>query len=170
MTKFIFSLHIRTDYVKVSRSYPLKANVRFTKVGLMKILLLHTNDYWLKPFQRNLATASLQSEPIQCKNAIVALIHTEEKDEQNPGGVATRALKNIKWHARKIGTDKIVLHSFAHLSKSKSSPECAQEIQGNIQSRLQNSGYQVFTSPFGYFNEFKLQVAGPSLAKVFVEI
>jgi hypothetical protein len=25
-------------------------------------------------------------------------------------------------------------------------------------------------TPFGYFNEFRLHVAGPSLAKVFVEL
>jgi hypothetical protein len=39
-----------------------------------------------------------------------------------------------------------------------------------MQARLAASGYSVQVSPFGYFNEFRLHVAGPSLAKVFVEL
>ena len=52
--------------------------------------------------------------------------------------------------------------TFNYLSEIPSRPK--------IRQRLTNTGFNVCNSPFGYFNEFKLHVAGPSLAKVFVEI
>ncbi len=35
--------------------------------------------------------------------------------------------------------------------------------------RLQRGGFCVMATPFGYFNEFTINVAGDSLAKVFKE-
>jgi hypothetical protein len=40
----------------------------------------------------------------------------------------------------------------------------------DARQRLETSGYSVTVTPFGYLNEWKLHVAGESLAKVFKEI
>ena len=64
----------------------------------------------------------------------------------------------------------IVLHSFAHLAATRAEPPIAEAILTAMQARLAAAGYDVQVSPFGYFNEFRLHVAGPSLAKVFVEV
>jgi hypothetical protein len=136
----------------------------------MKILLLYTSDYWLKPYEKNLPEAPDASGEIQIQNAVVALIHAEEKDQADSGNVVTKAIKNIKWLARKFGTTQIVLHSFAHLSSSKAEPVFAEQLLQQTAERLRSVGFTVTTTPFGYFNEFRVQVAGPSLAKVFVEI
>ncbi len=134
------------------------------------MLMLHCHDYWLKPHERNLENADPDAAIISCRDALVALIHVERSDEELPKSVATKALKNIKWLARKVGTDMIVLHSFAHLSTSKGEPEVAEQIFQDMASRLASSGFAVQITPFGYFNEFKIHVAGPSLAKVFIDI
>jgi hypothetical protein len=39
-----------------------------------------------------------------------------------------------------------------------------------LQQRLGETGYQVWTTPFGYFCEWDLSVYGESLAKVWKEI
>ena len=62
-----------------------------------------------------------------------------------------------------------MLHSFNHLSLSKSSPEFAEALLNEVVERLQRTGFTVMTTPFGYFNEFKMHVAGDFLAKVFKE-
>ncbi len=136
----------------------------------MKMLMLHSHDYWLKPYERNLENADPDAAIISCRDALVALIHVERSDEELPGTVTTKALKNIKWLARKIGAKMIVLHSFAHLSTSRGEPEIAEQIIRNMATRLAASGFAVQITPFGYFNEFKIHVAGPSLAKVFIDI
>ena len=63
----------------------------------------------------------------------------------------------------------MVLHSFNHLSPSKASPAFARELLQRASTRLEEAGYEVMTTPFGYFNEFRMHVAGDSLAKVYKE-
>ena len=136
----------------------------------MKLLMLYTHDYWLQPFERNLEEAPEIREGIRMQECIVALIHVEPKDIEVQGKAITKALKQLKWLARKSETQRIVLHSFAHLASESAAPQEAQRFLEEIGERLTNTGFTVQSSPFGYFNEFKLHVAGPSLAKVFVEI
>jgi len=59
-----------------------------------------------------------------------------------------------------------VLHSFAHLSDSKSSIKFAATVFEIIKDKLIQKGYEVYVTPFGYFLEFKVHVLGESLAKV----
>jgi hypothetical protein len=136
----------------------------------MKLLLLYAPDYWLKPYEKNLSEAPDASGEVQAQNAVVALIHAEANDQTEAGSVVTKAIKNIKWLARKFDTTRVVLHSFAHLSSSKADPVFAEQLLQQMAERLRQVGFNVATTPFGYFNEFRMHVAGPSLAKVFVEI
>ena len=41
------------------------------------------------------------------------------------------------------------------------------EILAEIGERLKSVGYRVHHTPWGYFNEFKMHVEGPGIAKVF---
>ena len=136
----------------------------------MKLLMLYTHDYWLQPYQKNLEEAPDIHHPIEMQEGVVALIHVEPQDLETRGKSLTKALKQLKWLARKFETQNIVLHSFAHLAALSAPPDAAQSILEEINERLTNTGFSVRNSPFGYFNEFRLHVAGPSLAKVFVEI
>lgn len=136
----------------------------------MKLLLLHAHDYSLKPYEKNLDGAEDNTAAISCKNAVVALIHVEATDKESPGSVITKSIKNIKWHARKVDTESVVLHSFAHLATTRADAETAQYIIQQMAERLATVGLTVQITPFGYFNEFKIHVAGPSIAKVFVDI
>ena len=80
-----------------------------------------------------------------------------------------KAAKNLKWLARKVDVDTVTLHSFAHLSDDRADPEAAAPILADLAERLRNVGYTVHHTPWGYFNEFRMHVEGPSLAKVFKE-
>jgi hypothetical protein len=104
------------------------------------------------------------------QEGLVALIHVEPQDLATRGKTTTKALKQIKWLARKSSTQNVVLHSFAHLATESAPATEAQAFIEDMQKRLQDTGFTVQNSPFGYFNEFQLHVAGPSLAKVFVDI
>ncbi|OGW73013.1 MAG: hypothetical protein A3J72_00160, partial [Nitrospirae bacterium RIFCSPHIGHO2_02_FULL_40_19] len=103
------------------------------------------------------------------KNAVVIFYHSEAEDAEKKDSVLQKFVKNTKWIAGKFNTKNVVLHSFNHLSISKSSPEFAQSLLDEVVERLERTGYTVMTTPFGYFNEFKMHVAGDSLAKVYKE-
>ncbi len=136
----------------------------------MKILMLYTREFWLKPYSKTLPEAPNFDGEMTAKEAVIALIHVEEKDSDNRSKIITKSVKNIKWLAGKFNSKNVVLHSFAHLSSSKSPPHIAESFLTEIAERLVSRGFTVQITPFGYFNEFKLHVAGPSLAKVFVEL
>ncbi len=136
----------------------------------MKLLLLYAHDFWLRPYVKSWAAAAPSQEALRAHGAVVALVHVEAEDEAKQGKVVTKCAKNVKWLAGKFQTRDIVLHSFAHLSGSKAAPETAAAILRAVEQRLNRAGYRVQVTPFGYFNEFRVHVAGPSLAKVFVEL
>lgn len=136
----------------------------------MKLLLFYTHDFWMRPFQKNLPEAPDSSELIEREGAVLALVHSEPEDAGDTGKVVTRAIKNIKWVAGKFESKRVVLHYFAHLGKETAPPELARELVGLMAARLEGSAYEVTVTPFGYFTEFRIHVAGESMGKVFVEI
>ncbi len=129
----------------------------------MKLLMLHAKQFWYKP-HNDLADANGDD----ITDAIVAFIHVEEND-MNRDEAIDKAIGNLRWLAKKNETDKIVLHSFAHLSNSKSDPETANSIIQKIGEKLKKN-FTVHIVPFGQFYEFSIHVLGPSLAKVFKDI
>ncbi|MGQ4915985.1 MAG: threonyl-tRNA synthetase editing domain-containing protein [Candidatus Asgardarchaeia archaeon] len=136
----------------------------------MKLLMFHALEFWYKTSRKNLPDTVEVDEENEFKNSSLIFIHTEEKDENNKNSVLRKALKNILWHMRKVATDKIILHSFAHLSSSKSSPEFAKEAIDWLEMKIKERNIPVFKTPFGYFLEIKLHVSGESLGRVFKEI
>ena len=130
----------------------------------MKLLMFHAKEFWYKP-HANSADAS-KSDNIT--DAIIAFIHVEEND-MNKDEVIDKAVGNLRWLAKKNETDKVVLHSFAHLSNSKSNPETANKIIQTIGEKLKKN-FTVHIVPFGQFYEFSIHVLGPSLAKIFKDL
>ena len=135
----------------------------------MKLLMFYTKEWWYKTASKTLAEVPDQDREESIDNAVVIFFHCEAEDEDRYEGVARKFLKNAKWIAGKFGVRQIVLHSFNHLSSSKSSPDFARKLLEEVKLRLEQTGYRVMTTPFGYFNEFRMHVEGDSLAKVFKE-
>jgi len=135
----------------------------------MKLLMFYTKEWWYKTASKTLETAPDIEIEESMPDAVVFFFHCEVEDEEKYGSVCEKFVKNIKWLAGKFSTKNVVLHSFNHLSSSKSSPEFAKRLLDDVIIRLERTGYTVMQTPFGYFNEFKMHVAGDSLAKVFKE-
>lgn len=126
--------------------------------------MFHTQSFWYKPYNSN----PLVIEKTSFDDCLVILIHVEEIDK-NKEDVIGKAVGNIKWLAEKNKTSTVVLHSFAHLSNSKSDPETANFLIQKISEKLKKS-VSVHIVPFGQFYEFSVHVLGPSLAKVFKDL
>ena len=133
----------------------------------MKILMFHVGEFWYKTYSKTLESVDIQEKEEKTNEGIVVFIHAEKEDEDRENKVRGKAVDNIRWLLKKTNTNSVVLHSFAHLSESKSSPEFAQKLIEDLKSSLEE--HQVITNvtPYGYFLEFKLHVLGESLAKVF---
>jgi hypothetical protein len=136
----------------------------------MKNLLFYAPSFWFKTFKKVLPQVADQEKETTCKAAVAVFYQVEAEDVARRGKVLTKFIKNIKWLAGKFDSKTVVLHSFNHLSTSKAPPEFAQAFVEDARERLERSGYKVTVTPFGYLNEWKLHVAGDSLAKVFKEL
>ncbi|MBW1982564.1 MAG: hypothetical protein JRJ12_15240 [Deltaproteobacteria bacterium] len=136
----------------------------------MRVILFYAPTFWFKTFKKVLVEAAEQEAEAECHEAVVVFYQAEADDQQRQAKVLTKLIKNIKWLAGKFQTKTIVLHSFNHLSSSKAPPQFAEMLTEAAKQRLEQSGYQVTVTPFGYLNEWRIHVAGDSLAKVYKEL
>jgi len=135
----------------------------------MKILMFYAPEFWFKTFQKVLDEVEDRDIEEKTENAIVVFYHVEAEDDEKRSSVLTKLIKNIKWLSGKFKTKNLVIHSFNHLSTSKASPDFSNLLIEDAKARLTNSGFVITETPFGYLNEWKIHVAGESLAKVFKE-
>ena len=135
----------------------------------MKLLLFYAYSFSYETASKGLPDVpDLQKKESQ-QDTVVVFYHVEAEDEEKRTKVIQKFVKNVKWLCGKFKTRNVVLHSFNHLSSSKATADFSRDILDDTIERLTRTGFQVMATPFGYFNEFNLHVAGDSLAKVFKE-
>lgn len=135
----------------------------------MRIILFYAPSFWFKTYRKVLDDVPDLETERGTESAVVVFYQAEAGDEAKKGGVVTKLVKNIKWLAGKFQTKTVVLHSFSHLSLSKAPSRLTEEIITDTRERLGRSGFSIIETPFGYLNEWKMHVAGESLAKVYKE-
>lgn len=135
----------------------------------MKLLIFYVDKFGYESNQKGLADAEDLNVSETINDAIVGFIHVEEKDQENQNYYETKLVKNLKWAARKNETNKIVLHSFNHLSNSSAEPEFTKNLFDSVEQRLLNSDYETSQTPFGYFLNLDMQAPGKPLARIFKE-
>lgn len=133
----------------------------------MKIILFYAPSFWFRTYEKVLEEVPDQDVEKTTENAVVVFYQAEAGDVDREGSILTKFVKNIKWLAGKFKTKNVVLHSFGHLSLSKAPADFTNKLMGEAKDRLNRAGFTVIETPFGYLNEWKIHVAGDSLAKVF---
>ena len=135
----------------------------------MKLLLFYARSFSYSSAEKGLPDVPDIERSEEIDNAAVIFFHVEAEDEEKRSKVIQKFVKNTKWLCGKFDTRNVVLHSFNHLSSSKAPPRFSKEVRDEVAERLRRVGFEVMMTPFGYFNEFTINVAGDSLAKVFKE-
>ena len=135
----------------------------------MKLLLFYAHSFSYETAAKSLASVPDVQQEEDISDAVVVFFHVEAEDPERKSKVVQKFVKNVKWLSGKFLTKNVVLHSFNHLSGSKADPDFSKEVLDEVVARLTRTDFQVSVTPFGYFNEFKIHVAGDSLAKVFKE-
>lgn len=137
----------------------------------MKVLVMYVDEFGYEPSQKNLESADDVNEGATYTDTILAFIQVEKEDEENDLKSREKKLVNhLKWTARKNDCQKVILHSFAHLSDSKASVEFTKELFDLAEKRLQNGGYETAQTPFGYFLDLNLKAPGHSLARIWATL
>lgn len=136
----------------------------------MKLLTFQAKRFWWRSFSKTLEDVEDVAVEQEVFDAVVAFYQVEAADAAERASVFRQALKHLKWLANKRAMRTIVLHSFTHLGGENAEPAFAQALIEELAARLRETGYDVWITPFGYFNEWDLSVYGESLAKVWKQI
>jgi Archaea-specific editing domain of threonyl-tRNA synthetase. len=132
---------------------------------------MFVDEFSYKPAVKNLESAEDISESARFTNSILAFIQIEESDELNDVKSREKKLVNhLKWVARKNSCQSVILHSFAHLSDSKATPEFTRQVFDEAEKRLRNAEFQVAQTPFGYFLDLNIKAPGFSLARIWANL
>lgn len=133
----------------------------------MKVLVMYTTHFGYEPKVKNVESVPDVTMGMQFNDCLVAFIQVEESDEEKTVLSREKKLVNhLKWTLRKNNCQKIILHSFAHLSESKATLEFTKEIFDQAQIRLENADIETAQTPFGYFLDLDIKAPGFSLARI----
>lgn len=138
----------------------------------MKILTFLAKRFAWKSFSKTLDEVEDIDDEREIRDAVVVFLHAEKADEidTDRNRILRQAVKHTKWLANKRNFRSIVIHSFTHLGAENANPEFARNFIAEMRTKLQGRGFEVWTTPFGYFCEWDLSVYGESLAKVWKQI
>ena len=135
----------------------------------MKLLLFFAHTFSYETAAKSLSTVPDIKKKESVSDTVVIFFHVEAHDIEKRNKVIQKFVKNVKWLCGKFTTKNVVLHSFNHLSGSKADPDFSKDVLDEVVERLERTDFKIMVTPFGYFNEFNIHVAGDSLAKVFKE-
>jgi len=135
----------------------------------MKLLTFQAKRFRWRPYSQTLPDVPEQHDERELTETVVVFLEAEKADADNPSAMR-QTVKHVKWLANKKQLKRVVLHSFTHLGGDTAPPAVAATFLQQLAQRLENTGYEVACTPFGYFCEWDISVYGDSLAKVWKQI
>jgi threonyl-tRNA synthetase len=136
----------------------------------MRVLQLHCSAF---SYETKKETPVAEQPPNpkseSLENVLVCLTCFEKQDESRLQEITNAYLENIKIDTGRIGTKRVLIHPYAHLSKQLGSPRLAKEFLKRLQEVLQAEGFEAHRSPFGWYKTFTLTCIGHPLAESYRE-
>ena len=134
----------------------------------MRFLILHVNSFCctITTKGRSKVYEDYNDPVTRVDEALVILASVEQGDEQAPELVAQRAATEIRQLATQLKMAVVVLHPFAHLFGTLSTPQTAIDVLQRTQQALLDAGLQSQRTPFGWFNTLQIDAKGHPLSRV----
>lgn len=136
----------------------------------MRVLHLHCSSFSYE-VKKETPVAEQPPNPKQetLDNVLVCLTCFEKHDEGRLDEIVNAYSENIKIDSERLGTKRLLLYPYAHLSKNLGSPRQAKEFMRKLHEKLQAHGYEAHRSPFGWYKAFTLTCIGHPLAEAYRE-
>jgi threonyl-tRNA synthetase len=134
----------------------------------MRVLIWHVDSFVCRITEkgRSPVVEPMGERATRVGEALLVLASVEKSDERAPQIVAQRAAAMLAEHARKLGVNALVLHSFAHLFAELAAPAIAVEALKETERLLRAEGFSVSRPPFGWFNELEIKAKGHPLSRL----
>ena len=128
----------------------------------MRILQLHCDSIEYTPTKKEIKMAEDIENPEtqRLEEVVVVFVAIEAGDDSS---VAQNAVSQIKDSMKKIGSTKLLLYPYAHLSSELAKPSVAMSLLKEMEGYA--SDLEVSHSPFGWTKSYNVQVKGHPLAE-----
>ncbi len=114
------------------------------------------------------AAEEVSKEPVEIKEALVAMMAVEKGDEGNFEGTADRAAKEILKVAEELKVENVVCYPWVHLTSNPSRPDIALKVLREVETKLKETAKfeKVIRAPFGWYKGFSITVKGHPLSEL----
>src|SRR5215467_13003103 len=130
----------------------------------LKILQMHVDFIEYKPVKKEIAGAEeAESKTVREEELVVLFTAFEKGDDE---ALASKAVKEAKAFLQKLGTKRVMLYPFAHLSQDLARPPDALRILNAMQADAESEGLEVMRAPFGWTKALQIKVKGHPLAEM----
>ena len=129
----------------------------------MRILQLHSDFIEYKPLKKEVAMAEkAEKKATILEDLVVLFTSVEEGDDE---AVAKQAVDEVKAALEKLGTNRILIYPYAHLSSNLAKSSNALRILKAMEKYAQEKGIETYRTPFGWNKQFSLSIKGHPLAE-----
>ena len=127
----------------------------------MRILQLHCDKIEYTPIKKEISVAEdAESKTVELDEVVVCFVAIEKGDDEH---VVQNSVSQIKESMEKIGSKKLLLYPYAHLSANLASPSTALAILKSLEENFE--GIDVSHAPFGWTKSYQVKVKGHPLAE-----
>ncbi len=129
----------------------------------MKILQLHSDFLEYQPTRKEIQSAEeTEKKSVRLDDIVVLLTCVEKGDTEN---TARRAVEEVTKSLKNLGSNRIIIYPYAHLSTNLAPPREALNIMKKMESNARTAGLEVYRAPFGWTKALNIKVKGHPLAE-----
>jgi threonyl-tRNA synthetase len=138
--------------------------------------MIHADRFSFEITGRSKATESTSElsateQSAQIKEVLVIFVSVEKVDESASRDIAVEAAGRIRETADKVGTNRLMVYPYAHLSSSLARPRIAAEIIDTIVLQLRaDRKFETHRAPFGFYKSFDIAGKGHPLSELAMTI
>ena len=130
----------------------------------MKILQMHSDFIEYNPVKKEISGAEeIRPTPVREEDLVVLFTAFESGDT---GEQVSKAVSETTAFLAKLGTKRVMLYPFAHLSQDLAKPSEAMALLLEMEKECKAAGLETMRAPFGWTKALQIKVKGHPLAEM----
>ena len=130
----------------------------------MKILQMHSDFIEYTPVKKEIRGAEeIEPKTVREDDIVVLFTAFEEGDDSE---LVKKAVAESREFLGKLGTKRVLIYPFAHLSQSLAPPSEALSLLLEMEEEAKGAGLEVRRAPFGWTKALQVKVKGHPLAEM----
>ncbi len=125
---------------------------------------MHVDFIEYKPVKKEIADAEdLEPKQVREEELVVLFTAFEKGDDEE---LANKAVSETKAFLAKLGTKRVMIYPFAHLSQNLARPADALPVLLHMEKEAKAAGFETMRAPFGWTKALQIKVKGHPLAEM----